>query len=247
MAFNTVGLTCRWAKRARSSAASKPCMLAISLTNSVTALADRLSAAVFRAAALPRMPACCLFPDKRRPKCWHCRQRSRQDGGGRQGCYNLEEYLNFEDRSLDAIIDGDNIHGWLTGRIEDVESRYAGIVTALLADHPERLEQIRQWIFSCGVKYAVPDDAAAADCYKRLEDCTLNGMPCDGVNIVTDKDESHFSWEQRFDVHSDIWTKCGGDPAQYYTLRNQFMAGILSKTKFNVSTVDNKQYTLLSD
>ncbi|MBP8597658.1 MAG: hypothetical protein KBI24_00205 [Selenomonas sp.] len=160
---------------------------------------------------------------------------------------DLEEYLNSEERSLDAIIDGDNIHGWLTGRIEDVESRYAGIVTNLLADHPERLEQIKQGVFSCGVKYALSDDAAAADCYKRLEDCTLNGMPCDGVNIVTDKDENHFSWEQRFDVHSDIWTKIGGDPAQYYTLRNQFMAGILSKTKFNVSTVDKKQYTLLSD
>jgi hypothetical protein len=158
---------------------------------------------------------------------------------------SLDSYVSHEEGPLDEIIDVENIHGWLSTRIEDVECRYAGIVTTLLAGHPERLAVLKQTAFVWGTGHAADSGASAADCYKKIEDCTLNGMPCDGVNIVTDKDEAHLSWEQRFDVHEAYWLKAGGDPTHFYELRNQVVNGLLSETRFTLSSVDRKAYTLL--
>ena len=69
-------------------------------------------------------------------------------------------------------------------------------------------------------------------------------MPCDGVNIVTDKSEAHFSWQQRFDVHGDYWTQAGGRAEDYYALRNQLVAGILSRTKFTLTIPRPNEYAL---
>jgi hypothetical protein len=69
-------------------------------------------------------------------------------------------------------------------------------------------------------------------------------MPCDGVNIVTEKSEDHFSWEQRFDVHGDYWIKAGGKAEVYYTLRNQLIAGVLFQTKFTLAIPRPNEYAL---
>ena len=87
-------------------------------------------------------------------------------------------------------------------------------------------------------------DSTASQCYKRIEDCTLNGMPCDGVNIVTDNCEDHFSWEQRFDVHGAYWKEAGGRAEDYYLLRNQLIAGILSQTPFMLTIPQPYEYSL---
>lgn len=70
-------------------------------------------------------------------------------------------------------------------------------------------------------------------------------MPCDGVNIVTDKHEDSFTWERRSDVHSMYWTKAGGKPEYYDSLRNRFVAGLLSNTSFLLVT-EAGRYKLLA-
>lgn len=142
------------------------------------------------------------------------------------------EFVREEERPLEQIIDAANIHGWLNGHIESVERRYAELTAAVLAGHAERLEELKAIAYGLGREKSAAADSTAEQCYKRIEDCTLNGMPCDGVNIVTDKSEEHFSWEQRFDVHGAYWIEAGGNAADYYALRQQLIAGILAGTPF---------------
>lgn len=153
-------------------------------------------------------------------------------------------YVNEEKRPLEEIIDEANIHGWLSSRIESVEKRYAELVVKILTGHEERLEELKAIAYGLGEEQAAASEASAEQCYKRIEDCTLSGMPCDGVNIVTDKSEDHFSWEQRFDVHGDYWTQAGGRAEDYYALRNQLIAGILSQTKFMLTIPRPNEYAL---
>lgn len=154
-------------------------------------------------------------------------------------------YVNTEDRPLDEIIDGDDIHGWLTAHIDDAENRYAQLVTNLLNGHEERLDALKELVYAYGAEHALAAESEPAELYRGIESYTLNGMPCDGVNIVTDKSAAHFSWEQRFDVHSPYWTQAGGKPQIYYDLRNQLIAGLLSNASYAVATTDNETFSLM--
>lgn len=154
------------------------------------------------------------------------------------------DFVDDETRQLSEIIDETNIHGWLSSRIGSVEKRYAELTVKILTGHEERLEDLKAIAYRLGEEKAVAPDASAEQCYKRIEDCTLSGMPCDGVNIVTDKCEDHFSWEQRFDVHEAYWMQAGGRGEDYYALRNQLIAGILSQTKFTLAIPRPNEYSL---
>ena len=114
---------------------------------------------------------------------------------------SLTDYVRDENRPLEEIIDEANIHGWLNDRIESVEKRYAELAARILSGHEERLEDLQVVAYTLGTEKAVGADSTAGECYQQIEACTLDGMPCDGVNIVTDKSEAHFSWQQRFDEH----------------------------------------------
>ena len=153
-------------------------------------------------------------------------------------------YVNDEDRPLDELI-GDDIHGFLSGRIDDAENRYAQLVANLLNGHEDRLSALKEIAYTFGTEHAAEASCEPAEAYKSIEDVTLNGMPCDGVNIVTDKSADHFSWEQRFDVHSPYWAQAGGDANVYFALRNQLIAGILSNTPYAVATTDGTEFTLV--
>ncbi len=157
---------------------------------------------------------------------------------------SARDYVEEEERPLEAIIDEANIHGWLSSHIESVEKRYADLTVKILTGHEARLEDLKAIAYGLGKEQAVAADASAEQCYKRIEDCTLNGMPCDGVNIVTDKSEDHFSWEQRFDVHGNYWTQAGGKAEDYYVLRNQLIAGILSQTPFMLTIPRPNEYAI---
>ena len=158
---------------------------------------------------------------------------------------SVATFVNSETAPLEEIIDEANIHGWLNSHIESAERRYAELTSKILADHEDRLAVLQDIAYTLGEEHCAEPGSTASQCYKRIEDCTLNGMPCDGVNMVTDKDEEHFTWEQRFDVHGDFWTQAGGKAEDYYTLRNQLIAGLLSKTSFALSIPQPGLYSLL--
>ena len=157
---------------------------------------------------------------------------------------SVATFVNSETAPLEEIIDEANIHGWLNSHIESAERRYAELTSKILADHEDRLAVLQDIAYTLGEEHCAEPGSTASQCYKRIEDCTLNGMPCDGVNIVTDKSEEHFSWEQRFDVHGAYWIEAGGNAADYYALRQQLIAGILAGTPFVLASPAPGTYSL---
>ena len=99
----------------------------------------------------------------------------------------LDAYCSHEDRPLDAIIDVSNIHGWLSNSIADVEHRLAALVTELLFGHPERLSVLEEVAYEEGKKQAAPADTEAGELFQYLTTHLVDGMPCDGVNMMRDQ------------------------------------------------------------
>lgn len=150
-------------------------------------------------------------------------------------------YVKEETRPLESIIDLSNIHGWLLEQIENAESRYADLVTKLLAQDTARFDEIKRVAFAFGAKNAVKESRSGA-LFSAMEHMLLDGMPCDGACVVTNSCDENFTWELRLDVHRAFWKEVGGDPAHYHTLRSELLAGFLSQSNKRIVTKDGRTY-----
>lgn len=158
---------------------------------------------------------------------------------------NLGAVCTDCDRSpLEEVVDGDNIHGWISDRIGDAESRYAMLVTGLLQGDASRLSDLEACARAFGVKHRLETGAPAADAYQKFEDVFLNGMPCDRVNVVTDEEEDRIAWEQTSDKHASFWEAVGGNPVIYYDLRDNVMEGLLENTGWQVVSPKLNHYEI---
>ena len=165
-----------------------------------------------------------------------------------KGWMSAEEaaaYVKEESRPLETIIDLANIHGWLLGKIEDAESRYAALVTKLLKQDAERLEDMKRAALAFGAETAVKESRPSA-LFNAMDSLMLDGMPCDGACMVIDSSDESFAWELRLDVHRAFWREAGGDPANYFALRNEVVAGFLSKSDKRVVTEDKHTYRFVA-
>jgi hypothetical protein len=133
-------------------------------------------------------------------------------------------------RTLEEAVDISNIHGSLSGLIDEAESAYGELVTSLVADHPERLEKIEAAAYDFGTRHAANDAANPTEVYQIFNGNLLSGMPCDRVDQITEQDENHFAWELSADLHGAFWQ----DPSLYYALRRKIMEGMLSVTDYEL-------------
>ena len=152
-------------------------------------------------------------------------------------------YSYADGRPLEEIIDTRNIHGWLQERIHSTESRYAELVTLLLKDN-DCLEQLKKTAFDFGKNHPVSENASPADAYRIYNDSFVNGMPCDGVNKVTEQENDRVLWEETIDVHSSYWESVGGNVENYYILRAEAFKGMLDKTSLAFSELSPKHYRI---
>ena len=155
-----------------------------------------------------------------------------------------EKTVNKELRPLNELIDVMNIHGWLQERVQDAESRYALLVTAILSEDPERLSSLEELAFQFGKERAIDPSSDAVDAYRKIDDSLLNGMPCDRVNVITEQDPSRTSWVQEEDIHAPFWNAVSGNPSVYYRLRRKIMEGMLSETALHVDSDGDWNYSV---
>ncbi|HCW22334.1 MAG TPA: hypothetical protein DGX96_01285 [Lachnospiraceae bacterium] len=142
----------------------------------------------------------------------------------------IVECTKEDHRTLEEAVDISNIHGSLSSLIDEAESAYGELVTALVAGHPERREAIEDAAYDFGTRHAANDAANPTEVYQIFNGNLLSGMPCDRVDQVTKQDEDHFSWELSADLHGAFWQ----DPALYYALRRKIMEGMLSVTDYEL-------------
>jgi len=129
---------------------------------------------------------------------------------------------------LEEMIDQGNIHGWLQEKINVVEARQAGIITALVANEDGDLhDSIGEAYKSVALKAAAelaeqvknPD---ASEIYNLLNNYVLEGMPCDRVNAMISQDADKVAWETTSCLHKKYWDAVDGDIENYYALRTIF-------------------------
>lgn len=144
---------------------------------------------------------------------------------------------------LEKAIDESNIHGWLQEQITDAENRFASLVIEI-KKQGINLEELEKAAFDFG-KENLPDSKVdATDIYRYFEDFFVNGMPCDHINIVTDKSENQLSWEMLQDIHEQYWAE--GDVRDYYKLRKAVMDGMLAGLDYEVVASDVYHYLIRS-
>ena len=144
---------------------------------------------------------------------------------------------------LEIAIDESNIHGWLQEQIIDAESRFASLVIDI-KKQGIKLVELERIAFDFGKENLPVYDADITEIYEHFEDFFVNGMPCDHINIITEKSKNQFSWEMVQDIHGQHWTE--GDVTDYYNLRKAVMDGMLAEFEYKVVASDLYHYSLLS-
>ena len=78
----------------------------------------------------------------------------------------------------------------------------------------------------------------AADAYKVISDCLLDGMPCDHANSVLEENEEKVIWKRNICVHTKYWEAVDGNISIYYNLREAFIRGLLKEARLVYEKVD---------
>jgi len=129
------------------------------------------------------------------------------------------------DKPLEELIDTNNIHGWLQGRINIAETRQAALITELINRFQDKALDVIKKTYeeqgrNCGKDAAYNYDVSTAQLlYKALNNYILDGMPCDNVNNITLNEEDRLQWKVHKCLHKGYWINVGGDTNVLYELR----------------------------
>lgn len=145
-------------------------------------------------------------------------------------------------RPLEESIDQGNIHGWLQQKIHVEEARFAVLVTELLKADASRVSELEEISYRFGQSHSVPEGTDAAGAFQLLGDTLLDGMPCDHVNQILEREEDHVVWQQTQCMHGEFWEQAGGDAAVYYALRARMIQGMLSGSGLTFSAGENGRF-----
>lgn len=108
-------------------------------------------------------------------------------------------------KSLEDLIDTNNIHGWLQEKIKDVESRSSYIITKYYEIFKDESKEITQSAYVSQAKKCANYENNKIDSpevvYISLNNYILSGMPCDRANSVTERNENYIVYEQEGCIH----------------------------------------------
>lgn len=157
-----------------------------------------------------------------------------------------DRYGMLPSGNLEDFIETSNIHGWLQERVSLVENRLAYVMTVLLKNHPDRLQELLEAVYALGEKHSAGRNLTVREAYDSLENTLLNGMPCDRVNELTEESEQKLIWRQTTEIHGDYWNLIQGEVNHYYSLRHSLIKGMLSESGLEFTVNGNQVYELRS-
>lgn len=131
------------------------------------------------------------------------------------------------DRPLEEIINASNIHGWLSRFVSGSEERFAQVATAILENHPERLDPLCSAFSALGASHAQAIDGDAPAAFQALTGLLLDGMPCDRPFLVHSSAEDRVEWTVGNCPHAPHWNNPAVTAEAYYALRKAFVDGML--------------------
>ena len=104
-------------------------------------------------------------------------------------------------------------------------------MTELTKNNPENFQIIKDIFKSKGAEVSTFEkDSSLDEIYKAINDTLLDGMPCDRANSVVSQEDNEIIWKRNVCVHQQYWDDVQGDINDFYTLRDEFIEGLLSVT-----------------
>ena len=154
----------------------------------------------------------------------------------------INKYGDFlEEKPLEELIDLSNIHGWLQGRIQTEESRSAYVFGKLYEKYGEQSKEITIKEFEKQAAQCAENESGLEvpeDVYATLNNYILEGMPCDRVNSVTEKDDNHLVYLQSSCIHRQNFELGQGNLEYMYELRDvwvkSFIENLSPKYTYNI-------------
>lgn len=159
----------------------------------------------------------------------------------------------IQNKSLEELIDTNNIHGWLQNKITIAETRQASLITFVVNKYGDKGINIIQNCYKQQAKASGKDaktnynlDSAPA-IYKALNNYILDGMPCDNVNNITVNEDNKLEWRVLNCLHKDYWINVNGDLDILYELRKIWISHFIQSANsnyeynFRVEDMDNRK------
>lgn len=179
-------------------------------------------------------------------------------------------YKPVETRDLADLIDQDNIHGWLSSRIDVVENRLAQAM-ALARNPKEKMYELGK------IEGDVERLTSLEEVFDRLNLRLLDGMPCDrglsagldeeGNLLLVTNDNLHAKYQKsRINPEDSLSNTCEGnhshdhhesfelgkvredelkgEASTYHALRYEFIKGFLENSPYEVDLVNGINYKI---
>lgn len=181
-----------------------------------------------------------------------------------------KEFSPVSTKPLEDLIDQDNIHGWLSARIDQVENRLAKAM-ALSANPREKMHEL-------GKLEGKDEDLSNLKLvFDKLNQRMLDGMPCDralraGIDeegnllLITDNNLHDKYQKEAIDPQSSLDDTCKGghdhdhhesfevgkvsgenlkkEKSTYHDLRLAFIEGFLEDSPYEVELVNGINYKI---
>ena len=156
---------------------------------------------------------------------------------------DVSSFVIDEFPPIEEVIDLSNIHMSLFQMVEGAKRRFAGIVAAVLSEHPERIEEVATAVKAAGSSIIIEDVTTAEDACAFLEELLLDGMPCDRATMVVGDGDS-CRIVRNIDLHSSYFEAAGLDGDMYYQLLKEFVGGVFADSAVEVSGDFREQIVL---
>ena len=181
-----------------------------------------------------------------------------------------EKYKPVSKQRLDKLIDQDNVHGWLSKRVDIVELRLKEAFK--LSKNPE------EKMYNLGKeKGSNKDFYDLSIIFKNLNSYLLDGMPCDNGFMAQVDDDNNLYLVTNNDLHKQYYTEdinpndslsnsCGGGHSHdhhdnfeiqkdnieirdengdlYHDMRYYFLKGYFSDSPYDVEMVNGTSYKI---
>ncbi len=146
--------------------------------------------------------------------------------------------MPFDNTDLGELIGDAPIHFWLQDAIRKVETREAAILKGLIDRYGDDAEELaRKVAFDHGVKVGTDALEGGHDkgggieaVYNLIHNHFLDGMPCDHVTEVENRDPDLLIERHTDCLHRDYWDEAG--------LSHRFMCGFLESWVSGLCSVD---------
>ncbi|MDD7511992.1 MAG: hypothetical protein PUK21_06465 [Peptostreptococcaceae bacterium] len=150
---------------------------------------------------------------------------------------------------LEDIIDQSNIHGSLQEMIAKVEYRLAYVLYLLKKEKGFSLDEAVDLAKEYGMRTREAELGenkfyTAIEAYTMVSGKLLNGMPCDRIQEILDKDEAAVLWQDRLDIHKKYWDAAKSDIRDFYKIRGAMIAGLIGEN-FNYNEVEPYKFQIV--